>query len=196
MKSSTKIILFISISSLLILIFQKQIKSILKEKLGGYKWFEESLKWYRDEKTKTIIYNLHPSIIYDFKEFLSRVEKEIGLQIIATSGYRTWAEQANLHKQNKQNASAGNSDHNYGFALDINALDKSGKNILMKATSKQKWQESGLVDIAKNMGFKWGGDFQSYHDPVHFYKQPLSTSEMKAKYLAGNKNINGYINLT
>jgi len=194
-KKSTKIILGVALISIVLLVLQNPIKKALKSSLGGYKWFDESLKWYRDEKTKNIVETLHPKIVDEFKEFISRVEKELGLQIIATSGYRTWKEQAALNKTDSKNAEAGNSDHNYGFALDINVLNKDGKNILKKATSKKKWEDSGIVKMAKNMGFKWGGDFSNYHDPIHFYKQPISKGEMKREYLAGNIDNKGYIKI-
>lgn len=195
LQKSTKIIAGIALISIVLIVFQNPIKKALKSSLGGYKWFDESLKWYRDEKTKNIVETLHPKIVNDFKEFISRVEKELGLQIIATSGYRTWKEQAALKAANSKNAAAGDSDHNYGFALDVNVLNKDGKNILRKATSKKKWEDSGIVKIAKKMGFKWGGDFQNYHDPVHFYKQPMSKSLMKKKYLAGDVDNKGYIKI-
>jgi|TARA_R110000803_G_scaffold25320_7_gene60520 peptidoglycan L-alanyl-D-glutamate endopeptidase CwlK len=194
-KKSTKIILGVALISIVLLVLQNPIKKALKSSLGGYKWFDESLKWYRDEKTKNIVETLHPKIVDEFKEFISRVEKELGLQIIATSGYRTWKKQAALKKANPKNAAAGDSDHNYGFALDINVLNKDGKNILRKATSKKKWEDSGIVKMAKNMGFKWGGDFSNYHDPIHFYKQPISKGEMKREYLAGNIDNKGYIKI-
>jgi hypothetical protein len=192
---STKIILGIAITSIVLLVFKNPIKKALKSSLGGEKWFDESLKWYRNEKTKNIVEALHPTVVDEFKEFISRVEKELGLQMIATSGYRTWKEQAALKKANSKNAAAGQSDHNYGFALDVNVLNKDGKNILKKATSDKKWEDSGIVKIAKNMGFKWGGDFASDHDPIHFYKQPMSKSLMKKKYLAGDVDNKGYIKI-
>jgi hypothetical protein len=180
----------------LVIAYNKEIKSGLKKTFGGQKWFDSALKWYRDNKTRDIVEKLHPSAVNRFKEFISRIEKELGLQMIATSGYRTWEHQARLKKENPKNASAGNSSHNYGFALDVNVLDANGKNILRKATSSQKWIDSGIVDIAKEMGFKWGGDFKGYHDPIHFYLEPVSRDEMKSRYLAGKKDTSGYIDLT
>jgi peptidoglycan L-alanyl-D-glutamate endopeptidase CwlK len=178
-------------------LYRKEIRNTvtttLKETFGGYKWFDDSLAWYRNQDTKSIVNALHPKAVDRFKEFISRVEKELGLQIIATSGYRTWERQAELKKENPSNASAGNSAHNYGFALDVNVLDKSGNSLLKKATSKQKWIDSGVVRIAKDMGFSWGGDFKNYHDPVHFYYDPLPISELKKKYLAGQRDAKGYV---
>lgn len=173
----------------LLYVYRKQVKDVL----GGYKWFDDTLKWYRDAKTKKIVENLHPKARMKFKDFISRVEKELGYQIIATSGYRTWEHQAQLHKENSKNAKAGYSSHNYGFALDINVLDENGKTVLRKSSSDKSWNDSGIVRIAKDMGFKWGGDFKDYHDPIHFYLEPLDREEMRQRYLAGEKDTSGYI---
>lgn len=175
-----------------------KVKQIAKEELGGFKWFDESLKWYRNSKTKDIVDKLHPQYRDKVKEFFSRVEKELGLQMYATSGLRTFAEQAKLHKENPQNAKAGFSDHNYGFAVDVNVIDpKTGKIILKKANSSADWEKSGVVKIAKDMGFKWGGGgaFGGYHDPIHFYIDPkgMKSGELLALYNSGKVDNNGYI---
>jgi len=65
----------------------------------------------------------------------------------------------------------------------------------MKKHSVSDWKSSGIVDMAKDMGFKWGGDFSGYHDPIHFYLEPLKRSKMKSRYLAGKKDSSGYIEI-
>lgn len=160
------------------------------------KWyFNDTLGWRKNAHTRQIIETLHPDAVSRFAEFAARVEKELGLTIKATSGFRTWEKQAQLKAQNSQNASAGNSAHNYGFALDVNILDKNGNIILRKASTRKQWLDSGIVALAKSMGFKWGGDFSSYHDPIHFYLEPMERSAMKARYLEGRRDNFGYITL-
>lgn len=180
----------------LVFIYRKQItiktKSVLKKQLGGTKWFDEGLAWYRNQKNKDLVNKLHPLARNKFKEFMSRAEKELGLKFILTSGYRTFEHQARLKKQNSKNASAGHSSHNYGFALDMNIINKNGRQ-LMKKDSTADWKASGIVDLAKNMGFKWGGDFASYHDPIHFYLEPLPRAELLSLHKAGQKDGEGYV---
>lgn len=180
----------------LIFLYRDAIKKIAKETLSGNKWFDETLSWYRDLKTKNIVNNLHPKYKDIIKEFFSRVEKELGLQIIATSGYRTFEQQERLYRENNQNAKAGFSSHNYGFAIDINVL-KNGKTFLRKASSNDAWNNSGVVKIASDMGLKWGGggNFGSYHDPVHFYIEPnnLKTKDMYALKTGGKVDEDGYV---
>jgi hypothetical protein len=184
------------ISVVLLYVFRDKAKTLVKETLGGQKWFDESLKWYRDSKTKDIVNTLHPKFRDKVKEFFSRVEKELGLQVFATSGYRDFAKQQKLWEENNKNAKAGFSDHNYGFAVDVNVIDpKTNKIILRKSSSSADWEKSGIVKISKDMGFKWGGGgaFGNYHDPVHFYISPMTTAEMYALNKQGKVDSNGYV---
>jgi hypothetical protein len=100
---------------------------------------------------------LHPKYRPVFEKFVERCEKA-GYDIMFTSLYRT-AEQ----QQAVSNYSA--SYHNLGMAVDINALDSKGKRIVM-ASSKATWKP--IVEIAKDLGLRWGGDFTGYYDSVHF----------------------------
>jgi hypothetical protein len=190
--------LALAVIGVVLYINRTKVKQIAKEELGGFKWFDESLKWYRDSKTKDIVDKLHPQFRDKVKEFFSKVEKQLGLQMFATSGLRTFDQQAKLHKENPKNAKAGYSDHNYGFAVDVNVIDpKTGKIILRKASSSADWEKSGVVKIAKDMGFSWGGGgaFGGYHDPVHFYIQPkgMKSSQLLTLYNSGKVDSNGYV---
>lgn len=160
----------------------------------GAKYFSESDEWYQDANNKKIVNNLHPDAVPKFKDFLSRVEKELGYVALLTSGYRTWEEQEKLKAKDSRNASAGTSSHNYGFALDMN-FKKDGKNVLRMATPTADWEKSGILNVAKDMGLLWGGTFTGYQDRVHFYYEPVSRDKMKELYLAGKKDEKGYIKL-
>ena len=183
---------------IVVYINRNKLKSIAKESLGGYKWFDESLAWYRDSHTKGVVDKLHPKFRDKVKEFFSKVEKDTGLQMYATSGLRTFEEQAALKKQNASNASPGYSGHNYGFSVDVNVINpKTGAIILKKASTSADWEKSGVVKIAKEMGFKWGGggQFGAYHDPVHFFIEPSgkSTSQLLAIHNSGKVDNQGYV---
>ena len=127
-------------------------------------------------------------------ELFTRAEKELGLTLYATSGYRTYAEQVALHNQNSSNANAGYSSHNFGFAVDLN-VRKNGKTILQKASSNNAWEKSGVVALARKIGIQWVGNFGSYHDPVHFFLKPngLDTTQLRAMYNSGKKDNDGYV---
>lgn len=113
------------------------------------------------------IAQLNKQVRFKFEKFIERVEKETDYNVIITSGYRTFAEQQKQYEADPENnPKPGRSMHNYGLALDINAV--SGTSYLRKSSSIAAWEKSGIPKIAREMGFTWGGDFKTYHDPVHF----------------------------
>jgi len=180
----------------LIFVYRNKLKKLAKSTLGGQKWFDESVKWYRDAQTKQKVDSLHPKFIPIVKEFFSRIEKELGLQMFATSGYRDFQKQAQLYAENNQNAKAGYSSHNYGFAVDVNVINpKTGSIVLNKASSDDAWNKSGIIKIANEMGIKWGGgkNFGSYHDPIHFYIDPAPREKLLSLHNAGKVDSNGYV---
>ena len=62
------------------------------------------------------------------------------------------------------------------------------------SNAKQEWINSGIVAIAKKHGFKWGGDFKNYHDPVHFYNDfGIPAVQMKEMLIAGKVDKKGYL---
>jgi hypothetical protein len=149
----------------------------------------KNMEWAKDKKTVDMITALHPKVRARVARIFTKVEKELGIVLKGTSGLRDHDKQASLNFKNPSNATAGLSDHEYGFALDVNAY-RNGKLILRKASSKQAWINSKIVKIFKDDGFKWGGDFNSYHDPIHFYDD----FDIPAQEMAHRKTDNkGYI---
>jgi len=154
-------------------------------------------RWYKNIKNFNFLNKLHPKFRVPVAIFLSDIENKLGLTVYITSGYRTFAEQQVLYKQNKQNAKPGYSDHNFGFAMDINIMDKNNKIILRKANTSKQWRDSGVVAIAENLNFLWGGDgnFGTYHDPIHFYIKPNKKTITDLRNLVNNGQVdkNGYV---
>lgn len=132
------------------------ILAIFRKRIFGYILKPEQKKY---------ISQLNKKVQNKFSRFIDRVEKETDYNVIITSGYRTFAEQQNEHLDDSSNPAPGYSIHNYGLGLDINAV--ADTSYLRKSTSKEKWEQSGIPNIARDMGFTWGGDFVSYYDPVH-----------------------------
>jgi hypothetical protein len=162
--------------------------------ISSKNWFMTDTKWYNDGHSKAIVEKLHPKFRNMVAELFTRSEKELGLTLYATSGYRTYAEQVALHNQNSSNAKAGYSSHNFGFAIDLN-VKKNGAIILKKASTNEAWEKSGVVALARKIGIQWVGNFGSYHDPVHFFLKPngLDTTELRAMYNNGKKDNSGYV---
>ena len=99
--------------------------------------------------------------------FVKDIETKLGYKVTITSGVRSYQKQAALKKTDPRNAAAGNSDHEYGNAIDI-VLSKGGK-VINKNSSPLQWKASGVTQLAKKHGLNWGGNFTNYYDPVHFY---------------------------
>lgn len=143
-----------------------------------------------DNKIERYIKDLHPKAQDRFRHFLIEISN-MGFEIVLTSGYRDFFKQYKLKKKNKKNASAGHSTHNYGIAIDFNVID-SNKKWYKKSTPKSQWLKTGIPQLAEELGFRWGGSFKTYYDPIHFdLAKEYSVSKMRKKAIqeSGQDNI-------
>lgn len=125
--------------------------------------------------TDNITYHLkqlNPSVQKKFEQLIAAIQAK-GYDVKVNSSYRSFARQNEIKNNPKDssydpNAGApGLSYHNYGMALDLQ-VSKNGKNY-GKTTSDAEWLSTGIPQLAKSMGMRWGGDaFGSYQDAVHF----------------------------
>jgi hypothetical protein len=68
--------------------------------------------------------------------------------------------------------------HQWGLAVDLifhavgygilEAVDPSGKPILLDFSTQGAWKRTGLPQFMKAEGFHWGGDWTTLFDPAHF----------------------------
>lgn len=93
-----------------------------------------------------------------------------GIYVKMTSGFRSFAEQTKLYNQGRTNnepivtnAKAGQSNHNYGLAIDYVLLSEDGKKAIW--TVNNDWKR--VATIGKSLGFEWGGDWKSFKDYPH-----------------------------
>jgi len=145
---------------------------------------------------------LHPQVRQKQLTFLTYMLQEPalrGARIEISSTLRTFAQQNNLFVRKVTTAPAGTSQHNYGCAFDLNIYDqKTGKLIASNnfpgpnIHTKETWVNLGIVNAAKNADVSsWGGNFNSYFDPVHFgVKVNTAASLETAKNYANQKGIN------
>lgn len=108
-------------------------------------------------------------------EVIKRSYKE-GIYVQITEGFRSNARQNQLYAQGRTtsgnivtNAKAGQSNHNYGIAVDYVLVSNDGKKALW--TVNQKWRR--VAEIAKSIGFQWGGDWTSFKDYPHLEMKEL-----------------------
>ncbi|MFN2746979.1 peptidoglycan-binding protein [Bacillus sp. z60-18] len=128
-----------------------------------------SLQKLIDRSVRNMGSGIHPVVKETAIEVIKRAYKEkIYVQI--TSGYRSFEEQNRLYAQGRTapgnivtNAKAGQSNHNYGLAVDYVLLSSDGKKALWTVNSK--WRR--VAQIAKALGFAWGGDWKSFKDYPH-----------------------------
>lgn len=131
------------------------------------------------------IESLAPNAQPKFREFIKKANAA-GYTIKITSARRVPSHQWNLKYKGGgiTPASPCRSDHQYGYALDINAsYKKDGKTkSIMSKSSDAQWKP--IVDIAKSVGLKW----QGAKDRVHFYLKgvPGSTKDQCKDFYVSN----------
>ena len=125
---------------------------------------------YRTEKRLAEIKQFDADSYIVFNTFIKDIEAKTEWRVLIVSGYRSVESQAILKKINPKNAAAGQSKHNFGKAIDVCVFKPSGFGAtwLRKSSPKKAWENSQITAIAQAHKLNWGGDFNHYHDPVHF----------------------------
>jgi peptidoglycan L-alanyl-D-glutamate endopeptidase CwlK len=137
------------------------------------------------------IEKLHPKVRNKATEFINKIEKELGIKLRVTSTLRTYAEQDKLYAQGRTtkggivtNAKGGQSNHNFGTALDVVPIVNGQADW---KTSADTWNKIAIV--GKSLGFEWGGDWKSFVDKPHFEMQfGNSLAQLRQKYESGQKD--------
>lgn len=100
-----------------------------------------------------------------------------GIEILITDGFRSVDEQNDLYKKGRSSAGSivtyakgGESYHNFGLAVDFAIKLPSGEVIWDlqydgNGNGVADWNE--VVDIAKELSFEWGGDWEGFKDYPH-----------------------------
>ncbi|MBW7475441.1 M15 family metallopeptidase [Paenibacillus oenotherae] len=119
---------------------------------------------------------LHPEVAAKSKQLTEESARK-GIKILITDGFRSSAEQDALYRKGRDDEGSivtkvkgGHSYHNYGLAVDFALIDKRGKAIWDleydgNGDGTSDWME--VVEIAKRLGFTWGGDWESFRDYPH-----------------------------
>ena len=128
-----------------------------------------------EEEKKPELGGLHPEVEEKSEKLVEKTkEKDIDIRI--SSGFRTEEEQDALYAQGRTvpgpivtNAKGGESYHNYGLAVDFAIED--GNDVIWDIeydgndNGKSDWKE--VAEIAKDLGFTWGGDWEEFKDYPH-----------------------------
>lgn len=119
--------------------------------------------------------------------------KAQGINVMVTSGYRSFEEQNELYAQGRTKpgdivtkAKGGQSLHNYGLAVDLVPLDANGQPNWN--ASESTWQKIGAA--GKKQGLEWGGDWTSFKDRPHFQMTAgRSTTSLLNQYNQNGGNL-------
>lgn len=121
-----------------------------------------------DKVTNKRILSLDSKLQPKATSFINRVDKELGVKLRITDGFRSIEEQNLLYAQGRTtpgnivtNAKGGESLHNFGKAFDVVQM-KNGTPIWNKFSND-------IVSIANDLGLKWGGHWKNFKDYPHFY---------------------------
>ena len=129
----------------------------------------------REEEGRII--GIHPEVRAKTDTLIARAADR-GIEIIITSDFRSSEEQDRLFRQGRQdagnivtNARGGQSYHNYGLAIDFALRDGNGgvvwdMEVDRNGNGRSDWME--VVELAKALGFDWGGDWDRFPDYPHF----------------------------
>ncbi|WP_291127413.1 M15 family metallopeptidase [Flavobacterium sp. UBA7682] len=155
-----------------------------------------------DTPTKDRIAKLHPSVRNEVTSIIQECDTALTgrAKVRVTQGLRTFAEQDALYQQGRTtigqkvtNAKAGQSIHNYGFAIDI-CLIIDGKMASWETT--KDWDNDQIADwyecvkIFAKYGWEWGGNWKTFKDLPHFDKRGFNKWQALAKL---KLDKNGYV---
>jgi len=147
-----------------------QLILFINEKPGLWDQFEYEVN------VENLPAELHP-IVAEKVEVLLEKTAERGISILITDDYRSFEEQDRLYDKGRRtpgkvvtHAVGGDSYHNFGLAVDF-ALQLENGNVIWNTeydgngNGQSDWFE--VAEIAKELGFQWGGDWRGFKDYPH-----------------------------
>lgn len=132
---------------------------------------------------------VHPALASRIQALLDSLTQH-GLQVEVVQGLRTFAEQDALFAQGRSRpgpvvtrARGGQSNHNYGLAVDLVPFNNGQPNW---NAPLGVWTTIGRE--AEKLGLEWGGDWRKFVDKPHVQLPGLSVAECLSLFRrAGNK---------
>lgn len=119
------------------------------------------------DKNEPKLKGLHPKVAEAARKLIEQAYQR-GIFVLITQGYRSMEEQARLYAMGRTkpgkivtNAKPGYSYHNYGLAIDF-CLLRNGRAVW---TVDDDWRT--VAQLAKGLGFEWGGDWKGFKDYPH-----------------------------
>lgn len=150
-----------------------------------------------DARTEKNLATLDPKAAGKFRPFIIEAQAlaaTMGVLYVAISGNRTWKEQDALYAQGRTapgkevtRAKGGQSNHNFGIALDF-GIFRSGRYLDDGSAADQREASKihkAVSALAAKHGLEWGGSWTGIKDEPHFeVKTGLTLAEKRARYQA------------
>jgi peptidoglycan L-alanyl-D-glutamate endopeptidase CwlK len=151
-----------------------------------------------DAITLTRIKGLHPLIQDEVRELVNIANSKLStnVQIRIVQGFRTFDEQNALFKKRPKvtNATAGQSIHNYGLAIDFCLLIN---NTEISWNDTKDLDHDGIADwlevvtVFARKGWTWGGNWKTFKDKPHLEKTFANTWQSLLKKYNDKKFVEG-----
>jgi peptidoglycan L-alanyl-D-glutamate endopeptidase CwlK len=146
-----------------------------------------------DERTERNLATLDPKAQERFRAFIEEakeVARKENTQYVAIGGDRTWRQQDALYAIGRTkpgrivtNAKGGQSNHNFGLALDFGVF-RDGKYLDTAMPNLAAHVHKQVGKLAKKHGLEWGGAWQRFKDLPHFeVSTPFTLAQKRARFL-------------
>jgi peptidoglycan L-alanyl-D-glutamate endopeptidase CwlK len=115
-------------------------------------------------------------------------ERTTGLACRILSGTRTYNEQTALYKRRPKvtNAMAGQSNHNFGIAIDLGIFEGMDYFEGGNAREEKAYRDIAQAIKAEVHDIEWGGDWRSFKDMPHYQlKVDYSLAEVRKRFEKG-----------
>lgn len=133
---------------------------------------------------------VHPALSTRIQSLLDTLNQH-GLQVEVVQGLRTFAEQDALFAQGRTKsgnivtrARGGQSNHNYGLAVDLVPFNNGQPNW---NAPLGVWTTIGRE--AEKLGLEWGGDWKKFVDKPHVQLPGLSVAECLSLFRKGGNKL-------
>lgn len=146
-----------------------------------------------DPSTDAKLNTLHSSVKNKMKHFILESKYRFDINLRVTDGYRTYAQQDAIYAKGRTtngqivtNAKGGESNHNFGLAIDIVPIERDAHgNVTL---SWESTQYPLLGRVGQKSLLEWGGSWKKIVDQPHF--QDLQGKTLK-QLRALPKDVNG-----
>lgn len=130
-----------------------------------------SEKWLLEKADRKLnVKGMDADVVKITRKVISEMYKK-GIYVGVAQAYRTKAEQDAIYAQGRTkpgaivtNARGGQSNHNYGVAVDLFRYSNDGTEAIFKNDGTFK----EIVNTMKKYGMEWGGDWNGFKDTPHF----------------------------